>query len=182
MAIVCACGCGQSSRSSFLRGHNRRVAATIAPFARLMARVEKSATCWLYTGPRDLGGYARIQVTEGQRTGVHRLAWEQANGRPVPPGMEVCHRCDVRHCVNPDHLFLGTPAENSQDMVAKGRQCLGTKNTAAKLTPDQVRDIRSRVAFRGYKKALSAEFGVSPSLIKQVRAGRVWAHVAMEGA
>lgn len=93
------------------------------PLDRLMARVTKSADgCWLRSGSGTRNGYSTIgrgRSGEGTTT-AHRLMWEITNG-PVPPGIMVCHTCDVRRCVNPAHLFLGTAKDNTQDMLAKGR-------------------------------------------------------------
>jgi hypothetical protein len=83
---------------------------------------EPTSGCWLWDGQVDLNGYARIsrgppwtRITFG-----HRVAWELHRG-PIPTGLSVLHRCDVPGCVNPDHLFLGTQADNMADMNAKGR-------------------------------------------------------------
>ncbi|MFL5481114.1 MAG: HNH endonuclease signature motif containing protein [Gemmatimonadaceae bacterium] len=78
--------------------------------------------CWIWrqkARTRPSGGYARIRINN-RKVLAHRFSWELARG-PVPPGLFVLHRCDVRDCVNPDHLFLGTLQDNMDDMVAKGR-------------------------------------------------------------
>jgi hypothetical protein len=75
--------------------------------------------CWIYTGPAQSNGYGAVGMRGKAR--AHRFSWELAHGEPVPEDMQVCHRCDVRRCVNPDHLFLGTGVDNMQDCIAKGR-------------------------------------------------------------
>ena len=86
-----------------------------------------SAECWEWRGLRDKHGYGR----KGPYKTTHRLAWEWANG-PVPAGMCVLHRCDNPPCCNPDHLFLGTQADNLADMVAKGRHHNQKKETCVR--------------------------------------------------
>lgn len=86
---------------------------------RFWSQVEKTETCWLWIGNRHAIGYGRCGV-DGTHAAAHRVAWELTNG-PIPDGMFCLHTCDVRACVRPAHLFLGTQADNMQDMVAKGR-------------------------------------------------------------
>lgn len=79
--------------------------------------------CWEWTGARNPNGYGRVGIhgSRDKTEGVHRLAWMMVNGRPVPVGMRVLHRCDNPPCGNPDHLRLGTQQENLAEMRAKGR-------------------------------------------------------------
>jgi hypothetical protein len=75
--------------------------------------------CWEFLGTRDKDGYGRLAV-DGRKTRAHRVAWVVYRGE-IPEGLHVLHTCDVPACVNPEHLFLGTHADNMHDRDAKGR-------------------------------------------------------------
>lgn len=89
--------------------------------------------CWLWTGAKYRNGYGGFGVNRNglKMTGAHRMSWELAHG-PIPPGLDICHRCDVPACVNPTHLFLGTTQDNMRDKIAKGRDH-NLKRTQCKL-------------------------------------------------
>lgn len=93
--------------------------------------------------------------------------------------MQVLHRCDVKICVNPDHLFLGTQADNIRDMDAKGRRrqinVRGTAHYAARLTEDQVRAIRSDTRTQ---VVIAAEYGTTQGMVSCIKLGKKWKSVA----
>ena len=141
---------------------------TVSAEKRFWHRVKRSRKCWLWTGCKTAAnGYGRIRI-DGSKVSAHRYSWELHNG-PIPAGMLVLHRCDVRACVRPDHLFLGTHSDNAKDCVAKGRSFTtrpeaqmarrkaglakrGENGPNAKLTWDAVRKMREQ-----YASGLSAE-------------------------
>lgn len=89
--------------------------------ARFWAKVEKgnAGECWPWTGHRDKGGYGRFSIGRGNDL-AHRVALA-ISGTAMPPGMCACHSCDNRGCCNPSHLFIGSDADNTADMISKGR-------------------------------------------------------------
>jgi len=134
--------------------------------------------CWLYGQGR--AWYKNITTGgKGSPTvAAHTYSYRLHHG-PIPKGLFVMHRCDTPACVNPAHLVLGTPLQNTQDMIAKGRKITvapkGAGNGKAKLTVEKVRFIRSRPDV-GHA-ALGRELGLSPNAIRGVRIGRTWSHV-----
>jgi hypothetical protein len=150
--------------------------------SRFMDKVspEPNTGCWLWTGAIVPSGYGSMRLggrAEGTRS-AHLIAWEVHRGT-IPAGLYVCHRCDVRHCVNPDHLFLGTAKDNADDMWRKGRGTIrrGAATGHARLTEDAVRTIRARRANGETITALAAEYGVSGATIQHAGAGRTWTYV-----
>ncbi|MDO7847580.1 HNH endonuclease [Hymenobacter sp. M29] len=92
----------------------------LTPEQRFWGMVRKKEGCWEWTGYKNPKGYGYLMVKAGKPTGAHRFSYELHKG-PIPKGLFVCHTCDNPVCSNPDHLFLGTVKDNTQDMVKKGR-------------------------------------------------------------
>lgn len=146
---------------------------------RFWSRVEKTEACWLWTGLLSWKGYG-ITAVHQRHVGAHRLAYELAYG-PIPPGMFICHHCDNRRCVRPDHLFLGTAQDNTDDMLRKGREswAVGERGGLAVLTEAQVREARERYRRgEGSHRSLALEYGISKGAMCHILTYRTWKHVA----
>lgn len=132
--------------------------------------------CIIWTGPLTAYGYGNAK--RGTANGAHRVAYEQAFG-PIPAGMHICHKCDVRSCINPDHLFCGTPADNMADKARKGRviPMLGETNGTAKLTTDDVVRIKQMHAAGASMISIGKLFKVSDTCAYNICHGRSWRHV-----
>jgi hypothetical protein len=132
--------------------------------------------CWRYTGGL-CSGYGHITIQK-KTVKAHRFSYELHCG-PIPEGMVICHKCDTPACVNPDNLFIGTPRQNIDDMLAKDRQLKGTDNPKAKLTDEQVREMRYR---RDHDKTptrqLATDYGIAEVTVKRVISRRAWSHIA----
>jgi len=136
---------------------------------RIIEKVSKEGgACWLWSGCCGNDGYGVMGVGRKQKR-VHRMAYECFVG-PIPDGMLVCHTCDVPRCVNPDHLFLGTPKDNTADMVKKGRKPIVSRDLHhnSKLTSDQVKDL-IRLRDSGKKlQELASVYGISFGTVSQI--------------
>lgn len=139
------------------------------------AKVEKTETCWLWRGTVSNKGYGETRF-KSKFTLVHVVSYEIHND-PVPRGLEVMHTCDVRNCVNPNHLKLGTHAENIADCINKKRHCYGEKRANAKLTDETVKEaIELRAKGFTYVE-LSKHFNISRQTISRAVRGDTWKHL-----
>lgn len=139
-----------------------------------------SDECWIWTGTVTPNGYGRFAIgpaKQRQDVYAHRIAYFLEHG--VDPGVSlVCHRCDVRLCQNPAHLFLGTSADNVHDAVSKGRMQQGERNGSARLHESDVIAIRTLHASgsAGHGK-IAKKFGVSKTMIRSIIRRENWKHI-----
>lgn len=181
--FLCACGCGAevdlrrtqiagqpqlnpSAPRRFIQGHHQLTGVAWRPEDR-----GYETPCHIWQRGKAPNGYG-ITTHAGRRMGAHRAAWIIAHG-PIPAGMQVCHRCDVRACVNADHLFLGTGRDNMQDAASKDRLARrrGEESSQAKLTWAQVDAIR---ASTDTQTALATRYGVSQAAVWKIVRGKAW--------
>jgi hypothetical protein len=147
-----------------------------APVDRLLEKVAFGATdCWHWIGHCDDAGYGRINLA-GQNF-AHRASYAVFVG-PIPEGLRVLHKCDVRGCINPEHLFLGTQADNVQDMCSKGRNrtqpLYGSANPMSKLDRAAVDLIRQQAAIGIKQIDLANQYKVSPMTISRIVRRELW--------
>lgn len=203
---LCQCGCGQKTNLArqtdrakgwvkgqplkFLLGHVpwRKINAGLPTGAckptsvaeRLWSRVDKGHGCWLWRGYVTAAGYG--QMGAGL---THRVSYELTYG-PIPTGLEICHSCDTPNCVRPDHLFIGTHAENMADMAIKNRSNYGRHPESIKrgeqvgtsiLTSAQVIEIRLQHKAGMTQAQLARQYRVTASCIYDVIKRKNWAHI-----
>jgi hypothetical protein len=153
----------------------------ISDFVRFMRHVSIGAevgACWIWAGNKPDGRYGHFSVG-GKVVKAHRWLHELLHG-PIGDGLVVRHHCDNPQCVNPDHLAIGTPQQNTADMLLRGRGAdrRGEKHPLVRLTEDDVRTIRSLRAGGATETALATKFGVGRGQIGKITRRENWKHVA----
>ena len=147
--------------------------------ARFWSKVEvgRPGVCWEWRAARSEHGYGIFKLPNyGPTAKAHRVAWELANGRKLVTEEHLLHACDNPPCVNPSHLSIGTQADNTADMVRKGRQCRGSSRSKS-LTDADVVAIRELAAAGEMYAAIAARFSISPGSVSMIAAGERWTHV-----
>lgn len=154
-----------------------------------MARYEKGSTvdvksrlinnhtkcdggCWIWNGKVEKSGYGRMSVYRKPHS-VHRLAYETFVGQ-IPEGNVVCHSCDNKLCINPDHLWVGTQQDNMTDKVSKDRQPKGETHGRARLTEADVLSIREQLASGISQTGIAIKYGVHKSTISLIANRKKW--------
>lgn len=184
--LICQCGCGQvippkkhhnRYTPKFIRGHSNRT-RKIKPFDVEKAfwnRVYKRAEneCWDWEGYLMPNGYGQLKVKE-RNVYAHRFSFKLHFGF-LPDHLLVCHKCDNRNCVNPNHLFLGTHKENTRDMDLKGRRV--TKPGTQKITRTDAKQIRALSKDGIHVNMIAEKYKLKPCTIRNIIAGRIWKNI-----
>lgn len=133
--------------------------------------------CWKWTAQHDIAGYAKFGIGRSTRKnwGAHRVAFALTHG--FVSQLHVLHKCDNRGCVNPEHLFEGTHADNMRDKTEKGRVPHGVHHYMAKLDANQVRDIRILLTNGQALASIGKQFGVDADTIRNIKDGKTWKRV-----
>lgn len=148
---------------------------SMPPAERLAQLSRREGDCIVYTGHLNRNGYGQITV-QGKGMTAHRLAYETHCG-PLTPGAVVCHTCDNPPCINPDHLYAGTHADNGRDKRVRRRSTFGERNAAHRLTEQQVLDIDRRIREGEAQRDLATEYGVGQSTVSRIKRRESWAYL-----
>lgn len=157
----------------------------MADIDRFMSKVKKQPSgCWEWQNTRNRGGYGGFGY-KGKVWAAHR--WSYYYHKGDPGDLMVCHTCDNRKCVNPEHLWLGTASDNMKDMVAKGRHKsqIGSKNNYAKIDETTARKIKAEAVFGTRKGAnngsnlrqVAEKYNVSYDTVRGIARGVNWKHI-----
>lgn len=138
----------------------------------LTQTVRTKRGCLIWQGCTNARGYGRTSI-DGKQRGTHQIVLRAYKGEPIDPALRARHSCDTPACVNPNHLTWGTQSENNIDDSARGK-----RRSRLKLTPDQVRDIKRRLAAGESNSALAREYGVQQATICCIKTGRSWTWLA----
>lgn len=172
--------CGKQFNGPSIGSHSTKCGLTMADL--FWVKVDKNGAggCWNWMASRKPKGYGQF-LWQDKMHRAHRLAWTLTGRELQAKGLELAHRCDNRVCVNPDHLFIATHAENMADCKAKKRHTHGEANIHAKLTEAQVLEIRANPPKlgRGFREIneYAARYGVSVGTIYCSMTGRTWSHI-----
>ena len=137
---------------------------------------EPNTGCWLWTGNILATGYGSLSVNN-RPVRAHRFSYRTFVG-PVPEGKDVCHSCDVRSCVNPSHLFIGTRRENMLDAKRKRRLATGSRHGQSVLNEPDVQKIKSLLATGVSGISIARKFGVSPMTVSDIKRCVTWSEDA----
>lgn len=148
---------------------------TSSPVDRFWAHtiVKDEASCWPWIGCVANTGYGVFSIGNRKLMNTHRYSWLLHHGE-IPAGIQVCHRCDNRLCVNPFHLFLGTMADNIRDAYKKGRHSHGERHYKARLSAAVVGEIRSSTESQ---RRIAKRLGIGASTVQSIRERRTWKHL-----
>lgn len=143
---------------------------------RFLSYVEITDTCWLWTGGLKRRGYGKFSMIPIKSMPAHRASYILFKGE-IPEGKCICHQCDNPRCVKPEHLWVGTTQENTQDMVNKGRSLRGEKQNLAKLTKEDVLKIRELGSQGMVQWKIGEMFNLTAGHVNNIIKRRAWQHV-----
>jgi hypothetical protein len=134
--------------------------------------------CWNFLGNKDKDGYGVFGHGRNKQLRAHRASFEFHKKTSVA-NLLVCHSCDNPSCINPDHLFLGNPKENMQDMINKGRKanCKGSNHPLSKLDEIDVLFIRQERSFGKKLKDIANDYGITFQTVSDICRGKTWKHL-----